>query len=107
MEKKKATIKSSPKKTPRKHKHIVALYHLYQAGYEGLNTFEAKKLYGDTCLHSVISTLVHEYDFQIPRRSEYVGEFPRPFARYWLCESDRAKAEPLLLAHYGEELQCA
>ena len=103
--KNKATQKSS--QNSRKQKHIVALYHLYRVGHKGLNTFEAKVLYGDTCLHSTISTLVHDYSFQIPRKSEYVGESPRPFSRYWLCESDRAKAESLLLIHYGDELQCA
>ncbi len=99
MDKKKAT----PKDSPKKQKYIVALYYLFHAGYKGINTFEAKNLYGDTCLHSVVSTLVKEYGFKIPRRREYIGDSPRPFCRYWLCESDRSKAKNLLEAHYGKE----
>lgn len=108
MDKKTATlIKNGRSKAYRKQKYIVALFHLFQAGYAGLNTLEARRLYGDTCLHSIISTLVHEYGFKIPRRDEYIGDSPRPFRRYWLCETDRARAKPLLEAHYSEELLCA
>ena len=36
-------------------KQEVALLALLRAGREGLNTLEANRLYGDTCLHTVIS----------------------------------------------------
>lgn len=66
MDTKKATpTGSSPKKkTP---KYIIALQHLLERADAGMNELEALRLYGETCLHSTISTLSNGHGIPFTR----------------------------------------
>lgn len=58
-------------------------------GYFGLNTFQANKIYGDTCLHSSISELRNQIGLNISDTWEILpcrtGQLVR-VKRYWLAD---------------------
>ncbi len=64
---------------------------------------EALKLYGDTCLHSTISTLWNTHNIGFDRTSEKYGVHGVNFTRYTLQESSRERALQLI-AHYEGKL---
>jgi hypothetical protein len=64
---------------------------------------EALNLYGDTCLHSTISTLWNTHHIGFDRVPEKYGVYNVSFTRYTLQESSRERALNLI-AHYEGRL---
>lgn len=62
---------------------------------------EALGLYGDTCLHSTISTLWNTHGIAFDRKSEKYGVHGVQFTRYTLQESSRDKAHQLIVHYEG------
>jgi len=86
----KATIK---KITP---KYILTLRILLN---RSLVELEAFKLYGETCLHSTISTLANKKGVRFHRKSEphkHQNGGVTHFTRYTLFDEDREKAKALI-----------
>ena len=81
-----ATGATSQKKLPKK---IVALKLLLK---RSLIQPEAYASYGETCLHTVISTLSNEHGIAFARASEKYGCHGARFTRYTLQEHSREKA---------------
>lgn len=57
---------------------------------------EAHKIYGETCLHSTISTLSNKHGIAFSRKSEKYGLYDSRFTRYTLQEDSRNKALELV-----------
>ena len=51
-------------------KYIITLIHLLERRSTGLNELEALGLYGETCLHSTISTLSNGHGMTFKRKRE-------------------------------------
>jgi hypothetical protein len=64
---------------------------------------EALKLYGDTCLHSTVSTLWNTHNIGFDRVSEKYGVHKVSFTRYTLQENSKERAAQLI-AHYEGRL---
>lgn len=82
--------KRTPKKTP---KYIICLEHLLARQADGLNELDALKLYGETCLHSTISTLSNNHGISFNRKLEphkHRNRDTTHFMRYWLDDVNRA-----------------
>jgi len=62
---------------------------------------EALALYGDTCLHSTISTLWNTHSIGFDRKSEKYGLHGALFTRYTLQESSRERAHQLIKHYEG------
>jgi len=92
MEKKQsAKTTSAPKKLP---KYIITLIHLLERKSAGLNELEAFRLYGETCLHSTISSLDNGHGIAFKRKREpheHRGGGKTHFMRYWLADEARAR----------------
>jgi hypothetical protein len=74
-------------------KYIITLFHLLERHSTGLNELEALCLYGETCLHSTISSLSngHGIDFKRKREShKHCGGRNTHFMRYWLADTNKA-----------------
>lgn len=67
---------------------------------------EAFALYGETCLHSTISTLWNAHNIKFIRESEKYGVFDARFTRYTL-HPDSIKAANDLIEHYEQKLKGA
>lgn len=90
------TKKSATPKSNAKPKYIVALSILVT---RSLNELEAFSLYGETCLHSTISTLHNGKGFDFERVLEphtHRARGKTHFMRYTLQKKHRAKALNLL-----------
>lgn len=85
-----ATGATSQRKLPKK---IVALNLLLK---RSLIQPEAYAAYGETCLHTVISTLSNEHGIAFARVSEKYGNYGARFTRYTLQEDCREKALKLV-----------
>lgn len=72
-------------------KQEVALLALLRAGEQGLNTLEANKIYGDTCLHTVVSIFRNRYGLVISSTPETIinraGTKSHPY-RYRIVEPE-------------------
>lgn len=71
-----------------------------ECGDLGMNQLEANKRYGETCLHTSISTLDNSYGIRFKRQPENIknraGTLSR-FTRYsFLTESDERRAKNLV-----------
>lgn len=89
MENKKGTNSTSKNK----HKYIISLEHFLVRQSEGLNQLEALGLYGETCLHSTVSTLANNHGINFRRRREphkHRGGGTTHFMRYWLNDASHA-----------------
>ena len=89
------TATSKPVKSPKK---IVALKHLLTTS---LISPEAHSLYGDTALHSTISSLWNTHSIGFDRKPEKHGIYGALFTRYTLQESSREKAHQLIVHYEG------
>ncbi len=87
------TTTTSPKKLPKK---IVALKYLM---LRSMIQPEAHKLYGESCLHSTISTLWNEHGIAFKRIPETYGQFDARFTRYTLIEESRERAAKLISSY--------
>jgi len=67
---------------------------------------EALALYGETCLHSTISTLWNTHNIEFIRVPEKYGVFGARFTRYTL-HPDSTKAANDLIKHYEQKLKGA
>ncbi|MFW1678596.1 hypothetical protein ACFVYJ_12575 [Pontibacter sp. JAM-7] len=85
-----ATEGTSQKRLPKK---IVALKYLLR---RSLIQPEAHELYGESCLHSTISTLANDHNLVFERVPEKYGRFNARFTRYTLQEESRVWAEWLI-----------
>lgn len=77
-------------------KNEVALSHLLD---QSLNTFEANRLYGDTCLHSTISLFENSYGFSFRRSPERIANrvgTKVTVTRYRLMTDHEQKAKNLV-----------
>ncbi|SIS82658.1 helix-turn-helix domain-containing protein [Neptunomonas antarctica] len=82
---------------------IIALTHLLK---RSLITLEATSLYGDTALHSTISTLTHKHGLVFHRkRVTHQHRHGRSvyFTRYTLSDDSRETAEALVKHYKGAE----
>lgn len=82
-------------------KYIVCLRYLLERG--SLVELEAFRLYGETCLHSTISTLANSYGFTFHRVSEkhrHRGGGDTHFTRYSLIAGDRRRAVAMVKAWF-------
>ncbi len=95
-----ATEGTSQKRLPKK---IVALKYLLR---RSLIQPEAHQLYGESCLHSTISTLANEHYLAFERVPENYGMFNARFTRYTLKEESRERAERLV-DFYTQKLKAA
>ncbi len=89
------TGKSIAKRPP--FKLELTLLCLLRAGGRGVNQPELNKAYGETCCHTVMSTLQNDHCIQIFRRSEswrHRHGAKTFFNRYWLADG---KAEVMAL----------
>ncbi len=78
-------------------KKEVFLTTLINQGKRGLNTFEANKMYGDSCLHSEISSLGNEHNIVACREWETLtNPHKTRCMRYWLADDDLPKAKKLV-----------
>ncbi|MAC45539.1 MAG: hypothetical protein CMI12_01620 [Oceanospirillum sp.] len=87
-------------KTPKK---IIALQHLME---RSLNQLEALPLYGETCLHSTISTLSNDHDIDFDRvreQHQHQGGGITHFMRYTLTDDSRSQAQALVNHYIGKE----
>ncbi len=97
-----ASTKSTPHITP---KFILTLKLTLSRNYEGLNQLEASNLYGETCLHSTISTLANNHGIVFRRTREphkHRGGGKTHFMRYRLKSADRALK--LLQCYLGSDV---
>lgn len=95
-----AKVTSRKGKTPKK---IIALQHLL---IRSLNQLEALPLYGETCLHSTISTLSNDHNLEFDRVREphnHQGGGVTHFTRYTLAEESRSQAEVLVNSYTRKE----
>lgn len=81
---------AKPRRTP---KYIVSLKELIERGEAGLNELEALSAYGETALHSTISTLCNGHGLEFkrvfePHRHRRGGI--THFMRYTLIDRDKA-----------------
>jgi hypothetical protein len=70
---------------------------------EGLIELEALQAYGETCLHSSVSTLSNKHDLIINRKTEphqHRRGGITHFTRYSLVDEDSIKKAHNILAHY-------
>jgi hypothetical protein len=66
---------------------------LLQRGVTGLTEPEAHAIYGESCLHTVISMFQNKHGIQIMRKQEPKhNKYRMPYTRYWLADG---KAEIL------------
>ena len=100
MEKSLPAAPTATSKLYRLPKKIIALKHLLTTS---LIEPEALRLYGDTCLHSTISTLCNTHNIEFDRRPEKYGAFHSMFTRYHLQPSSRTTALNLV-NHYERSL---
>jgi len=77
-------------KTP---KYILCLEYFISRQADGLNELDALKLYGETCLHSTVSTLSNNHGISFTRKFEphkHRNGGKTRFKRYWLNDVNRA-----------------
>lgn len=84
------TTATSQKKLPKK---IIALKYLM---FRSMIQPEAHELYGETCLHTTISTLWNDHGIAFERVAETYGKFDSRFTRYTLLEDSRERAVQLI-----------
>lgn len=78
-------------------KQEVFLTTLINVGKAGLNTFQANDIYGDTCLHSEISTLGGDHGIIANRKWETLtNPHKTRCMRYWLSDDDMPMAKKLV-----------
>lgn len=77
----------------RSSKLIVALSHFLE---RSMISPEANELYGDTALHSTVSTLWNTYGLVFIREYEIYGPHKARFVRYTLANASREQARKLL-----------
>ena len=88
--KNKKGAKRTPRKTP---KYIICLKYFLANQADGLNELDALRLYGETCLHSTVSTLSNNHGISFKRKFEphrHQGGGRTHFMRYWLDDVGRA-----------------
>ena len=81
-------------------KKIIALKHLLTTP---LIEPEALRLFGETCLHSTISTLCNTHGIEFDRYPEKYGVYDAMFTRYHLQPDSRKRAHQLI-SHYQGRL---
>ena len=99
--------RNRPSKGRKVPKYIICLKHLYDRMSQGINELEALSLYGETCLHSTISTLANTHGIAFKRKMEphqHQGGGITHFKRYWLCTP--SQAQRLLKLYYPEVKLC-
>jgi len=89
---------SLPNRPPFKLETVLMMFIEY--GHSGMNQLEACKEYGESCLHTSVSTLYNQHGIIFKRKQENiknrVGTTSR-FTRYWFfSERDERKAENLI-----------
>jgi hypothetical protein len=85
--------KATPVKSSRLPKFIITLIHLVELKNQGLNELEALTLYGETCLHSTISTLKNSHGISFNKKIErhrHRGGGITRFMRYSISDSETA-----------------
>ena len=98
-----STAIHEPVKKVKRVKKLVALKLLK---HRSLIEPEALALYGETCLHSTISTLWNTHNIKFIRVPEKYGVFDARFTRYTL-HPDSTKAANDLIKHYEQKLKGA
>ena len=81
----------------------LCLIELLERGESGLIALEALEAYGDTCLHSTISTLSNDHGLTFKRsRHRHKSERGHTtiFVRYSLANDEQVKKAQTLLKHY-------
>jgi hypothetical protein len=91
------TTATSQKKLPKK---IIALKYLM---LRSMIQPEAHELYGETCLHTTISTLWNEHGIAFKRVAETYGKFDARFTRYTLIEESRERAIQLISSYTSSD----
>tara|TARA_R110002012_G_scaffold311186_1_gene520507 strand:+ start:3702 stop:4091 length:390 start_codon:yes stop_codon:yes gene_type:complete len=86
------TNESKAKRPP--YKTEETLICLLQRGARGLIQPEAHKVYGDSCLHTVISILRNNHNILVIGEAEPPRKYRKPYTRYRLADD---KAENLAL----------
>lgn len=84
---------ASGRSTPNTPKFILSLQHIFERDHLGLNQLEAFNAYGETCLHSTISTLSNNYGIRFKRKLEphkHRNGGTTHFMRYWISDDDKA-----------------
>ena len=92
------TLNTSP--PPATPKYIITLKLMLSRDKTGLNQLEAFNVYGETCLHSTVSTLANKYGIEFDREREphkHRGGGTTHFMRYRIGSSEKALK---LLARY-------
>jgi hypothetical protein len=87
------TTTTSSKKLPKK---IIALKYLMR---RSMIQPEAHELYGESCLHTTISTLWNKHGIAFKRVAETYGSFDARFTRYTLIEESRERATKLISSY--------
>ena len=93
-----ATVNSTPRPLP---KFIITLELMISRGDIGLNQLEAFRIYGETCLHSTVSTLANNHGMGFSRTREphkHRNGRNVHFMRYRLDSLDNALT---LINHYA------
>jgi len=92
------TDESNAKRPPFKLEEAVIC--LVKFGPSGLTQPEAHAIYGESCLHTVASTLQNNYGIQLMRKQEpRVNKYRMPFTRYWLADGKAEVLAVCLLNH--------
>lgn len=81
-------------------KQEVSLKALLDAGKDGLNTLQARSIYGDTCLHSMVSDFRNKKGLVIFGKREIITNragAKSPFHRYWLTDESSVKSAKKLI----------
>lgn len=81
----------------------VAAMAFIENGSQGMNSLEANRKYGDTALHTSVSTLTHDHGIHFKRQPEDIenraGAISR-FTRYSLLTDDDVKRAMILVNYY-------
>lgn len=94
-------INNTPKRAP--YKIELCLVELLEHGEAGLIELEALQAYGETCLHTTISTLSNAHGLTFKRSSHQHRSKRGPiaiFTRYSLADDEQIKKAQKLLKHY-------
>lgn len=95
------TVDCTPKHPPIKNERSLELALI--KGPLGFTQPEAFAIYGESCLHSTISTLQNDHGILFNRRpdkSTIKHYRQKPFYRYWLADCHQSEKALTLLNHY-------
>ena len=96
-------LHSTTKSTKPPFKMEVAARAFIECGTDGMNSLEANNEYGETCLHTSVSTLTHNHGINFKYQPESIknraGSISR-FTRYSLLTDDDVLRAKKLINHY-------